>query len=136
MKTKKYILLFLFVVFCFTTCKKYPDDVKSPHLQKPEKRIGGPWSIKKVFNYVNNTTIPLSPCSGNDVVTFSSEDFDGEFIYMNYKGTWELIDKKDKLKIIDENNNDHIYIILQLEKNILVLQDDSLKYTFGEYCGP
>lgn len=45
MKTKKYILLFLLVVFCISDCKKYPDGPRISLLTKM-CRITGVWDVE------------------------------------------------------------------------------------------
>ena len=52
--------LFIFIVclsitFCFTTCKKYPED-KFYSLKRPEKRVIGNWKIKE-YNFNGNSII-------------------------------------------------------------------------------
>jgi len=53
MKTRNLYIytILLSVTFCFTTCKKYPED-KFISLRKPEKRVIGDWKIKK-YNFNN-----------------------------------------------------------------------------------
>lgn len=45
MKAKKYILLFLFIAFCFTDCKKYPEG-PAFSLWSKTWRLSGSWEVE------------------------------------------------------------------------------------------
>ena len=78
MKISKYILLFLFVAFCFTDCKKYPDGGWIM-FNKPYKRLTNIWWAVEYWevNGVDSTATFLArPCiSGgvNNAFSFNSK---------------------------------------------------------------
>ena len=138
MKQIKIILLFILLAGVLSTCKKYPDDEKWIHLNKPEKRLTNKWSLFQVRNYMLNIIIPSgTPCgSGNEDINFHTDgEFAGDASYIHYSGTWNFFDHKKKIKITEVNNMTHEFTILQLEKDHLKLRGDSLEFTFKEYCG-
>ena len=110
---KKYVLFFLFVTFCISDCKKYSDDSKSPHLRTVKERLAGGcfskgkyWDAGGVFRLSDNATVTGRTPSDN--IYFSK---DGSFwgAYASYpnlyfKGTWEFIDKKNKLSITNNSS--------------------------------
>ena len=69
MQHKKYILLFLFIAFCFTECKKYPDGGWIM-FNKPYKRlINVEWSVEYwEVNGIDSTSTFLSnPCHAGGI---------------------------------------------------------------------
>ena len=128
MRTK--IFFALTVVICVTTsCKKYPDDEAFMHLSTPDKRLTRYlWDTDGITNYITN--VQLTSNGGN--ISFSSPGFDGNASpYFYYDGTYELTDKKKKLKITNGTTQEvKEYTIQRLDKKVLILRDDSLEYSF------
>ena len=147
---KKIILLFLFVAFCISDCKKYPDDSKSPHLRTVKERLAGgcfskgkQWDAGGIFKLSNDSvlagTLPI------DNIFFRKDGFFGgaydpsnsgtiNFPHLNSNGDWEFIDKKNKLSITNSNGGvTSEYTIMKLDVDELWFQNDSLLFKFHEH---
>jgi hypothetical protein len=54
-KNSYLFIICLSITFCFTTCKKYPED-KFYSLKRPEKRVVGEWKVIE-YNFNGNSVI-------------------------------------------------------------------------------
>lgn len=131
MKTKTFLLLAVITLLTTNSCKKYPEDDESMHLKSPEKRlVRYPWDCNGVLNFITNKQVYTIGCASGDI-SFASNSFSGDSDYFNYDGTWELTDRKKKIKIMNGTTGEEkVYVIQKLDKTELALRDDSLQYNF------
>jgi len=140
---KKYSLLFLCIVFSVPSCKKYPEDSKSPHLETVKWRLAGGvikgdknWNNTGRYNIINNQDLgPVWQGANWWAIRFARNGhFSGQmdpFVSYGYLGArWELIAEKEMVKITTENGIVSEYKIMKLDNNALWLQNDSLLYKF------
>ena len=131
MKTKILFALSLVILIANNSCKKYPDDEAFMHLSTPDKRLQRYlWDGPGVTNYITNKpAYTLGSASEN--INFADNSFTGNAVYFDYDGSWELTDKKKKLKITNGTTQEvKEYTIQRLDKKVLILRDDSLEYYF------
>ncbi len=145
MHYKKTILLFLFATFCITSCKKYPEDSKSPHLETIKWRLAGgvingakSWNSTGRYDRINNQDLgPLWQSKTTAIRLARNEHFDefvNPFVGYGYQGArWKLIGKKEAIRITTENGIISEYQIIKLDNDALWLQNDSLIYKFERH---
>ena len=111
MKISKYILLFLFIAFCFTDCKKYPEE--GNHFRAASK-ISGRWEVQQFLIGGVDSTIHYWNCVSSasnklffDVNFLSSKR--GTFSGDCSGGYWDLENKKSMIVFSDDKggNNGH-----------------------------
>jgi hypothetical protein len=115
MKFKKYILLFLFIPFCITDCKKYPDDDKRYFFRTAKRRIlygarVGYWELESFFvngadstgMYCHSTTFGLSCVGyqfGDKMSGYSSAYFISSYGPGTDDGKWSFTNSKKNIVI-------------------------------------
>lgn len=120
---KKFISIII-VLTLITGCKKYPDD-NVIHFRTSEKRLIRCW-CKSGYPY------------GSVALRFNKDGaFIGVLYQINIHGTWEFIENKNKLRIINPSNNTSFFFTITLlekykGKYYLHLQDDSTTYYYIE----
>ena len=126
---KKYFL-YILIPIAIGSCKKYPDDQKSPHLESPEGRLcRGDWVYMHTYNTVKNTAIGYF-IEGRISFSRHKKVFEGKKQPFNFNGTWELTNKKKNLVLTDDKGNATEYIINQLDHDHLAFSNDSLRFDF------
>ena len=133
MKTKILFAFSLVVLIANNSCKKYPDDEQFMHLSSPQKRLTRYlWDSYGVVNYTTNKPAQAYTGSMSENIQFAANSFHGDVTpYFNYDGTWELSDKKKKIKITNGTTSIiETYTIQKLDKTELTFRDDSLEYYF------
>jgi len=140
---KKYFL-YILIFIAIGSCKKYPEDSKSLHLETIKCRLAGSgllkgykdWLNTDVYDVIKNKDLGYrSSYKGYYSIGFGRKgDFVGYMIpFVCDFGKWELVDKKDKLKITDDKGVALEYTIMKLDNNALWLQNDSLLFKFEPY---
>ena len=146
MKILKYILFFLFVVFCITDCKKYPDN-KGIHLRTVNNRLSGGWLAKSKFwvftqgNYLNKSYVINGVGSSSGITLYKNGTSIGAISYYPnltsviswyFNGTWQLVENDNKLIFTDKGVNSE-YTIMKLDYNDLWFQNDSILFKFQHH---
>ena len=138
---KSVAITLIFLIIATYSCKKYDSDRPLIHLQSPEKRLTNNWLLSGIVNF--KTKKGGMGASSTQVLTFYR---DGQvsgsmsFIYGSgstvygivYSGQWDLIEKKEKLLITDKSGLQDTYEIQQLDRNRMILKNDSMTFDFTE----
>lgn len=111
MKLYHYLLSITIILILFVGCKKY-EEGPSMSLRTPEKRIEGWWKVTE-FNIDDINYTGLNNDSCVDMIIFGGDDTDNylsiTFFYIpdSYLvGSWDLIDKKKKIRLNFISNPD------------------------------
>ncbi len=138
---KKILVFFLITIMIVGCKKKYPDDNAPFHTRSPYKRLTmSEWKIKSFRQLYPNGSYP--DC-GSDMTCNFLKDGHSEggcaFIYfagapasivsynLYFKGTWELINNDNNLKIVNDATHSTIWTIKQLDRKKMNIISDSLE---------
>ena len=129
MNERKHILYLVAIILLLNSCKKYSDDNSFIHLETVKCRLaGGDLGGVKGWNQVGNQWVGIA--------FYRNGDFTGGcapfYITTGKRGKWQLIDKKEKLKITDDAGVSSEYIIMRLDNNSLLLKKDSTLFAFNK----
>ena len=110
MRISKYILLFLFIAFCFTDCKKYSGDNRFVHFRTAKSRL----IERKWTQYPGKKDIYMI-FQKNGTFVGAPMYYDKFF---DFTGTWEFFERKNKLRIVNTSANIlYEFDIIELEKS-------------------
>ena len=109
-------------------CKKYPDDDNSFHLLTVKKRLCTVcWNSDQYQG-------------DNSCMSFKKDSsYIGLYYPIGFKGTWKLIDHKNKLRFTNSSNNTtYDFTIIRLEREsdgrpVLWLKNDTATFYFIEH---
>ena len=124
---KKTFLLFFLPIILFSGCKKYPDDDDSIHLKTVKGRLTNNKWFCAIYPLSYNGNSPSYP---GDFIIFSRNClFQSNSQYWSIvNGSWELIDKKRKIRITDNTGTKTDYEITKLDKDELQFKNDTIVF--------
>ena len=110
------IVLYTLIISCMISCKKYPSDNSLVHFKSVRGRLTG----KLWDNYLYNT------------ISFGRDGgFTGRYPpFFCEDGSWDFVDKRDRLRITDKSGQALEYTILRLDHDALYLKNDTIMFYF------
>ena len=107
MKKLMYLAVALFVISAtLESCSKYEDGPKLS-LRGKKGRLAGDWTLSQEL--YNGNSVSLSGTTSTMTIdkdgSLKGSYTTGSFS-ISYTGKWELVDKKDKLKVVIDGNGD------------------------------